>query len=212
MYQDMEDCFYYLTVCNENYAHPEMPKTEGIREGVLRGLYKYSPAAGGQAAVQLFGSGPILNEVLRAQQILAEKYGVNADVWSVTSYIELRRNALEVERWNRLNPDQPERTPYLIEALQGSEGPIIASSDYIKSLPDQLAPWLRDRLVSLGTDGFGRSDNRKHLRRFFENDAESVVAATLSKLARDGKFDAAKARAAMDELGLDPAKKYSAVS
>jgi pyruvate dehydrogenase E1 component len=175
-------------------------------------MYKYRPATAGPAVVQLFGSGSILNEALRAQQMLAEKYAVQADVWSITSYVELRREALEVERWNRLNPDQPERTPYLIEALKGSDGPIVASSDFIKAVPDQLAPWLRERLVSLGTDGFGRSDNRKHLRRFFENDAESIVAATLARLSRDGKFDAKKARAAMEELGLDPGKKYAAVS
>jgi pyruvate dehydrogenase E1 component len=212
MYQDMQDCFYYLTVYNENYAHPEMPKIEGLQEGVLRGIYKYRPAVGGPATVQLFGSGTILNEALRAQQILSEKFGIQADVWSVTSYIELRRDALEVDRWNRLNPDQPERTPYLLEALRGAEGPIVATTDYVKALPDQLAPWLKERLVSLGTDGFGRSENREHLRRFFENDAESIVSATLAKLAREGKFDPAQAKQAMQELGLDPGKKYSAVS
>ena len=212
MYGEMEDCFYYLTVYNENYAHPEMPAIEGLRDGVLRGLYKYRPAPGGNAVAQLFGSGSILNEALRAQQILAEKFGIATDVWSVTSYVELRRDALETERWNRLHPDQPERTPYLFEALKGSEGPIIASSDYMKAVPDQLAPWLRDRLVALGTDGFGRSDNRQHLRRFFENDAESIAAATLSKLARDGKFDAARARDAIAELGLDAEARYAAVS
>jgi len=212
MYQDMEDCFYYLTVYNENYAHPEMPAVEGLHEGILRGLYRYRRAPGDAATVQLFGSGSILNEALRAQQMLFEKYGVPADVWSVTSYIELRRDALEVERWNRLHPDQPERVPYLTQALSGAEGPIIAASDYIKALPDQLAPWLRDRLVSLGTDGFGRSDNRQYLRRFFENDAESIAAAALSKLAREGKFDAAKAREAMTELGLDAEKRSAAYS
>jgi pyruvate dehydrogenase E1 component len=212
MYQEMEDCFYYLTVYNENYAHPTMPEVEGLREGVLRGMYKYRAASGGPATVQLFGSGSIFNEALRAQEILAERYGVQADVWSVTSYVELRRQALEVDRWNRLHPHQPARTPYLLEALQGSEGPIVAASDFIKAVPDQLAPWLRDRLVSLGTDGFGRSENRKHLRRFFENDAESIATAALSKLARDGKFDPARARQAMEELGIDPEKKYAAVS
>jgi pyruvate dehydrogenase E1 component len=153
-----------------------------------------------------------MNEALRAQQLLSEKFGVQADVWSVTSYIELRREALATERWNRLHPDQPERVPYLQQALQGAEGPIVAASDFMKALPDQLSPWLRERLVSLGADGFGRSENRQHLRRFFENDAESIAAAALSKLARDGKFDAAKARDAIAELGLDPEQRYSAVS
>jgi pyruvate dehydrogenase E1 component len=157
----------------------------------------------GKATAQLFGSGPILNEVVRAQGLLAEKYGVQADVWSVTSYTELRRDALAIQRWNRLHPTELEKTPYIVEALNGSKGPIIAASDYMKSMPDQLAPWLLSRLVSLGTDGFGRSDNREHLRRHFEVNAESIVAATLSKLARDGKFDAAKAQKAFAELNVD---------
>ncbi len=211
MYQDREDCFYYVTVYNENYAHPEIPKIEGLREGVLKGIYKYRAATGGPAVVNLFGSGTIFNEALRAQQILSEKYGVQADVWSVTSYVELRREALEAERWSRLHPDQPERVPYIQQVMEKA-GPVIAASDYIKTLPDMLAPWLGDRLVSLGTDGFGRSENRQHLRRFFENDAESIAAAALSKLARDGKFDAAKARDAIAELGIDAEKRYAAVS
>ena len=123
--------------------------------------------------------------------------------WSVTSYIELRREALEVERWNRLHPDQPARVPYIQQVMDANPGPVIAASDYVKALPDMLSPWLRERLVSLGTDGFGRSENRQHLRRFFENDAESMAAAALSKLARDGKFDAAKARDGIAELGID---------
>jgi len=121
----------------------------------------------------------------------------------VTSYNELRRDALAIERWNRLHPTEAEKTPYIVKALNGSKGPIIAASDYMKVAPDQLAPWLLNRLVSLGTDGFGRSDNREHLRRHFEVNAESIVAATLSKLARDGKFDAAKAKKAMADLGID---------
>jgi pyruvate dehydrogenase E1 component len=208
MYENREDCFYYLTVGNENYAHPKM--VDGVEEGVLRGIYKYRPADGGKATVQLFGSGPILNEALRAQQLLAEKFQINADVWSVTSYNELRREAVDTERWNRLNPDQPARVPYIVQAIKGAQGPIIAATDYMKTLSDQLAPWLKDRLVSLGTDGFGRSDNRKYLRRHFENDAESIAAAALSKLARDGKFDAAKAKAAIHELGIDSEKRNPA--
>ena len=128
---------------------------------------------------------------------------MQTDVWSVTSYNELRREALGVERWNRLHPGQPEKIPYILETLQGAEGPIIAASDYMKIVPDQLAPWLSTRLVSLGTDGFGRSDNREYLRRHFEVNAESIVAATLSRLARDGKFDQARAQEAFAELGVD---------
>jgi pyruvate dehydrogenase E1 component len=201
MYQENEPVFYYITMYNEDYAMPAMP--EGAQEGIVRGIYKLKAAPKGNATAQLFGSGPILNEVLKAQEILAEKYGVHADVWSVTSYNELRRDALGVERWNRLHPAEAEKTPYIVKALNGSKGPIIAASDYMKSLPDQLAPWLLNRLVSLGTDGFGRSDNREHLRSHFEVNAESIAAATLSKLARDGKFDAAKAQKAIADLGID---------
>jgi len=205
MYQLGEDRFYYITLYNENYPMPPMP--EGLDpEAVLKGIYRLKPAESGKARVQLFGSGPILNEALRAQQILAEKYAVPADVWSVTSYNELRREALDVERWNRLHPDQPRRTPYVLEALAGAEGPVVAASDYMKVVADQLAPWLAGRLESLGTDGFGRSDNREYLRKHFEVNAESIAAAALSRLARDGGFDMAKARAAFAELGVDTEK------
>jgi pyruvate dehydrogenase E1 component len=204
MFQQGEDCFYYITVYNEDYPMPEMP--EGSRDGILRGIYKFRPAPGGKAALQLFGSGPILNEALRAQQILAEKYKVQGDVWSVTSYNQLRREALATERWNRLHPAEKEKRPYILQALEGAEGPIVAATDYMKIVPDQLAPWLPGRLVTLGTDGFGRSDNRQHLRRHFEVNAESIVAAALSRLARVGKFDTRKAQKALQDLGVDPEK------
>jgi pyruvate dehydrogenase E1 component len=207
MYQEMEDCFYYLTVYNENYVQPPMPEREGVREGILRGLYKYRVSEKGQAMAQLFGSGPMLNEALKAQKILAERYQVATDVWSVTSYNELRRDALATERWNRLHPMETRRTPYVVTALEGGQGPIIASSDYMKIIPDQLAQWLPGRLNSLGTDGFGRSENREHLRAFFEISAEAIVQATLSALARDGKIDASRAAAAVAEMGFDPERK-----
>jgi pyruvate dehydrogenase E1 component len=200
MYELGEPVFYYLTMYNEDYAQAAMP--EGVAEGILKGLYRFKPAAE-KAVAQLFGSGPILNEAVRAQGILAEKYGVQADVWSVPSYVEVRRDALAVERWNRLHPAEKPRKSYLETVLEGTAGPIIAASDYMKSVPDSLSPWLQPRLVSLGTDGFGRSDNRAHLRRHFEVDAESIVAATLSKLARDGGYDAKKAQKAIAALGLD---------
>ncbi len=205
MYEAGEDRFFYITMYNEDYAMPPMP--EGCRDGILQGIYKFRAALGGEATLQLFGSGPILNEVLRAQEILAEKYQVQADVWSVTSYTELRRDAIAVERWNRLHPAQPEKKTYIETALEGAKGPIIAASDYMKSLPDVLAPWLQEngrcRLVTLGTDGFGRSDNREHLRRHFEVSAESIAGAALSRLAREGKIKGKKAQAALAELGLD---------
>ena len=211
MYQLQEDRFYYLTLYNENYPMPAMPS--GLdTEGILKGIYRYQAAPEGKAVAQLFGSGPILNEALRAQNILAERYGVAADVWSATSYNELRRDALGVERWNRLHPDKTPRTPYIVQAIAGADGPIIAATDYMKVVADQVAPWLPGRMTSLGTDGFGRSDNREHLRRHFEVNAESIAAATLSRLAREGKFEAAKAVAAMAELGVDPEKIDAAVA
>ncbi len=204
MYEAGEDRFFYLTMYNEDYPQPAAENIEAIREGILRGIYRFKAAENAPATLQLFGSGPILNEAVRAQEILAEKYNVAADVWSVTSYTELRRDCLEVERWNRLHPAQPERHAFLAQTLAEAQGPIIAASDYIKSLPDGLAPWLGNRLVTLGTDGFGRSDNREHLRRHFEVDAESIVAAALSKLAREGTLPPETAQNALSELGLAP--------
>ncbi|MGD0359976.1 MAG: pyruvate dehydrogenase (acetyl-transferring), homodimeric type [Bryobacteraceae bacterium] len=204
MYQEQEDLFYYLTLYNENYPMPAMP--EGVADGILKGIYRFKTAAEGPAKVQLFGSGPILNEALRAQSILAEKYGVPADVWSVTSYNELRRDALAAERWNRLHPGEPARQPYIRQALAGAEGPIVAATDYMKVVADQIAPWLPGRMETLGTDGFGRSDNREYLRRHFEINAESIAAAALSRLARDGQFPVERATAAFAELGVNTEK------
>ncbi|MGA2133105.1 MAG: pyruvate dehydrogenase (acetyl-transferring), homodimeric type [Bryobacteraceae bacterium] len=204
MYQEQEDLFYYLTLYNENYPMPAMP--EGVTDGILKGIYRYQAAPEGKAKLQLFGSGPILNEALRAQGMLAEKYGIPADVWSVTSYNELRRDALRIERWNRLHPDQPQRHPYIREALAGADGPIVAATDYMKVVADQIAPWLPGRMETLGADGFGRSDNREYLRRHFEINAESIAAAALSRLARDGQFPMDRAAAAFGELGVNPEK------
>lgn len=203
MYELNENRFYYLTICNENYVQPPMPEAD-IREGILRGLYPYKRSEHGPAQVTLFGSGPIFNEALKAQNILAEQFGIGADVWSVTSYNELRRDALSVERWNRLHPAEHQKKPYLLEALGEIDMPIVAASDYMKIVSDQIAPWLPGRLTSLGTDGFGRSENREHLRRFFEVDAASIAAAALASLARWGRFDAKKAQQAIRDLGLDP--------
>ena len=200
MYDGGEDAFYYVTMYNEDYV--QLPMPEGVAEGIIKGMYRFKAAAG-EATVQLFGSGPILNEVLKAQAILAEKYKVHADVWSVTSYVEVRREALAVERWNRLHPAEAEKKSYLQTLMDGTKGPVIAASDYMKSVPDGLSPWLGTRLVTLGTDGFGRSDNREHLRRHFEVSAEAIIGATLSRLAREGSFKAKDAQKAMKELGLD---------
>ncbi len=204
MYENNEDHFYYLTVCNENYVQPPMPDIPNLQEGILRGIYLYKPSETGSAQVSLFGSGPILNEALKAQKLLAEKYSVGAHVWSVTSYNELRRDALNVDRWNRLHPNQPPRKPFLLEALGSMDMPIIAATDYMKIVADQISPWLPGRLTALGTDGFGRSDNREHLRRFFEVDAASIAAAALSRLVQWERYDATRAAQAIQELGLNP--------
>ncbi len=212
MYENREDLFYYITLYNENYAQAAMP--EGSEEGILKGIYlfKKSDVAKPKARLQLLGSGPILTEALQAQQILAEKYNVAADLWSVTSYNELRREALKIERWNRLHPAEPAKVPYVQEVLGGTEGPIVAASDYMKAVQDQIAPWLPGRFLPLGTDGFGRSENREHLRRHFEVNAVSIAGAALSKLARDGKFDAKKAAKALVDLGIDTEKIDAAIA
>jgi pyruvate dehydrogenase E1 component len=210
MYQQGEDVFYYICLYNANYLMPAMP--EGSEEGILKGIYKFrsSTKSKAKAKVQLLGSGSILPEVEKAQVILEEQYGVSADVWSVTSYGELRREALAVDRWNRLHPAEPAKTPYIVSVLGETDGPIVAASDYMKSVQDQIAPWLNGRMVTLGTDGFGRSESREYLRRHFEVDAASVAAAALSRLARDGKFDAKKAAKAIVDLGINPEKVDSA--
>ncbi len=206
MVKNREDIFYYLTLGNENYPMPAKP--EGAEEGILKGLYNLRRAEGGDGRprVHLLGSGSLLREAIRAQGILAERYGVAADVWSATSYKELRREALEVERWNLLHPGEPARKPYVVELFENESGPIVAVSDYMKSVPDQIAPWLPGRFYSLGTDGFGRSDTREALRRFFEVDAESVVLAALGRLARCGAIEREVVARAVGELGIDPEK------
>jgi pyruvate dehydrogenase E1 component len=211
MYTNREDIFYYITLYNENYPMPPMP--EGAEEGILKGVYKLKPAPpkednsnGDRPRVHLLGSGSILREALRAQEILAQRYGVAADVWSATSYKELRWNALEAERWNLLHPDQEPRKPYVVQVFEGDDRPIIAVSDYLKLVPDQIARWVPGRLFSLGTDGFGRSDTRESLRRFFEIDAEHVAIAALHRLALQGAVDREVVRRAIEELGVDPEK------
>ncbi len=209
MYGEDEDVFYYITICNENYVQPPMPQGEGIAEGILKGIYRVSASEHGPARVQLWGSGSIFNEALRAQKLLWEKFQIPADVWSVTSYNRLRAEALETERWNRLHPSGPLRKPFVQQVAESTEGPIVAASDYMKVLADQLAPWLGGRLVSLGTDGFGRSDSRPYLRRFFEVDAESIAAAAVERLARWGELSPEEAGRALIELGVDPEKPYA---
>jgi pyruvate dehydrogenase E1 component len=216
MYKDGESIFYYITVMNEQYEMLPMP--DGSRDGILKGMYllrasgRHKGRAKAKARAQLLGSGAILNEVLKAQQILDEKYDVAADVWSVTSYQELYRDGHAVDRWNRLHPGAAPRVPYVSQCLAETDGCIIAASDYVKALPDAVDRWAGRRITSLGTDGFGRSEGRSALRDFFEVDAKHIVLTTLTELVRDGKLTASVAQKAIKELGINPEKPNPAVS
>ncbi len=209
MYAEGENVFYYLSVYNESYEMPAMPAGEGVRDGILRGMYRFSSTADGtgqQRRPQLFGSGPILNCALGAQKILQERYGLGSDVWSVTSYSELCRAAMAATRWNRLHPTSEPRRSYLEQTLADLEGPFIAASDNVRLVPDQIRQWVPGDYVVLGTDGFGRSDTRKVLRRHFEIDAECIAYAALEALARAGQFDRQRLPEVLSELGIDPEK------
>jgi pyruvate dehydrogenase E1 component len=204
MLEEQEDAFYYLTLMNENYVHPAMP--EGAQEGILRGMYRLSeaPRRSKKPRVQLLGSGTILREVMAAAELLESEFDVVADVWSVTSFTELRRDGLEVERWNMLHPTAPPRRAYVSESLEDGRGPVIASTDYIRAYPDQIRQWVPGHYRTLGTDGFGRSDSRKGLRRFFEIDRHYVVVAALKELAELGKIEPERVQAAIKRFEIDP--------
>jgi pyruvate dehydrogenase E1 component len=203
MYVDYQDVFYYLTIYNQDYPMPPMPS--GCEEGVLSGLYLYRSAVQqAKHRAQIFGSGVILLDALRAQEILAERFDVAADVWSATSYQQLRNDALACDRWNRLHPGEPARVPYVTRVLEGATGPIVAATDYMKSVPDLIAPWVRKPFVPLGTDGFGRSDTRAALRRHFEMDAEHIVVATLWALQQQGTVSGGLVGKAIQDFGIDP--------
>jgi len=195
MLTEHEDVFYYLTVMNENYAMPAMP--EGAEAGILRGMHRVAESA--EAKVQLLGSGTILREVLAGAELLSEDFGVESDVWSVTSYTELRRDGMEAERYNRLHPMAEARRSFVEQSLGARVGPVVAATDYIRALPDSIRPWVDAPFTVLGTDGFGRSDYRKALRRFFEVDRHHVAVAALHALGRDED-----AKAAIDKYGIDP--------
>lgn len=208
MYVDGESIFYYLTVMNENYPMPPMPEAPGTKEGILKGLYQFKPAAKKKAKLraQLLGSGTILNEVVKAQEILAEKYNVQADVWSATSYKNLYVDALDCERWNKLHPGKKARVPYVTECLQDGPDVIVAASDYVKAIPETISRWVPGDFHCLGTDGFGRSAGRADLRDFFEVDAKHIVLATLTGLARSEDIKWNVVEKAIKELGIDPDK------
>jgi pyruvate dehydrogenase E1 component len=207
MYAEQEDVFYYITLMNENYEHPAMPP--GVEEGIRRGMYHLSSTEGPAPyapRVQLLGSGTILREVIAAADLLAADFGVAADVWSVPSFTELRRDGLEVERWNMLHPTEPPRRAYVETLLDGQAGPVVASTDYVRAFADQIRPFVPRRYRVLGTDGFGRSDYRRTLRSFFEVDRYHVTLAALTALAADGAIAPAAAAEAIARYGINPDK------
>jgi pyruvate dehydrogenase E1 component len=226
MYVENEDIFYYIALYNENHAMPPMPP--GVEDGILKGLYRFKagpenphPASGGHPLpsdgrgaggegktikAHIFGSGPIIQSALKAQEILAERYGVSADVWSATSYKLLRTDAIRCQRWNMMHPTEAPRKSYLENLLAKEQGTFVAVSDNIRTVPDQIAPWVPGGLFTLGTDGFGRSDTRARLRRFFGMDVESTVIGTLYALAEKNLISREVVAQAIKDLGVNPEK------
>ncbi len=204
MIGEQENVFYYITCMNENYVHPPMPS--GVEDGILKGMYLLQVGGQGQVRVQLMGSGTILREVLGAAELLEKDFGIPSDVWSVTSFNELRRDALAAERWNQLHPEHPPRKSYLESKLAGRKGPYVAATDYMKIVPDQVQRWIPGSFVTLGTDGYGRSDDRKSLRQFFEVDKRYIAVTALKALADDGTLDQKTVAAAIEKYGIDPEK------
>jgi pyruvate dehydrogenase E1 component len=204
MYREKENCFYYVTAMNENYVQPALP--QGAEAGILKGMYPIQQGEEHTHRVQLLGAGTILREVLAAAELLAKDFHVGADVWSVTSFNELRREGIDVERWNMLHPDQPQRTSYVEEQLAGTRGPIVAATDYIRSYADQIRPFMQRHYLVLGTDGFGRSDMRSQLRKFFEVNRYYIVVAALKALADEGEIPTATVSEAIRKYRIDPEK------
>jgi pyruvate dehydrogenase E1 component len=208
MYEKQEDVYYYINIMNENYAQPEMPK--GVKDGILKGMYKFKksskPAKDQKVKAHLLGSGTILNEVIKAQEILESKYSVSADVWSVTSYKNLHLDAQETERWNMLHPDEEPKQAYVSEITKNETGVFVAASDYIQLMKDGVSKWLPGPLHTLGTFGFGRSEGRASLRDFFEVDAKHIAYATLYSLMKEGKVKPETVKKAQKELGINPEK------
>jgi pyruvate dehydrogenase E1 component len=205
MYVEQERIFYYITCMNENYVQPAMPKD--AQEGIIKGIYLLKSGGKGRVRATLLGSGTILRECLAAAQLLESDYGIPADVYSVTSFSELRREAIECERWNTLNSGESPRVPYVQKTLKDRAGPIVAATDYMRTVPDQIRQWISARYITLGTDGFGRSDSRAALRKHFEVDRDFIVLTALKALADEGKVDRATVGKAMQALGIDKAKR-----
>ncbi|MDP3775941.1 pyruvate dehydrogenase (acetyl-transferring), homodimeric type [Methylotenera sp.] len=204
MVQNQEDVYYYITLMNENYTHPAMP--EGSAEGILKGMYSFSKSKAKGEKVQLMGSGVILREVIAAAELLEKDWGISADVWSVPSFTELRREGLECDRWNMLNPEKTQKVSYIASCLKDAKGPVVASTDYMKSFAEQIQRFVPNKFVALGTDGFGRSDSREALRDFFEVNRYYVVVAALKALSDEGKFPVAKVAEAVKKYSLDANK------
>jgi pyruvate dehydrogenase E1 component len=207
MLQRREDVFYYVTMMNENYPHPALPTRDGVREGILRGMYLFEEVAPGrEPRVQLLGSGAILREVIAAARLLAEDFGVGADVWSCPSFTELRRDGLDTERWNLLHPGETPRASWVERMLQPRDGPVVAASDYLKAFADQIRAFVPRRYRVLGTDGYGRSDRRERLRQFFEVNRFWIATTALAALAEEDAVPGATVRQAIERYKIDPSK------
>jgi pyruvate dehydrogenase E1 component len=204
MYQEQERIFYYITCMNENYVQPAMP--EGVKDGILRGMYLVQSGGQGKVRVQLMGSGAILREVLAAAEMLEKDYDIPADVWSVTSFSELRREGIDCDRWNLRHPDATPRNSYVTTRLVARQGPFVVATDYMRIVPDQIRQWIPGQYVVLGTDGYGRSDSRRALREFFEVDRNHIVVAALKALQNEGNVDSATVVGAIKKLGIDTEK------
>ncbi len=205
MFEKQENIFYYLTVMNEIYVMPPMPS--GVEDGIIKGIYRYSKSGkNAKAKAHLLGSGSILNEAIKAQKLLEEKYDVSADVWSVTSYKQLYHDAIDAQRWNLLNPDQKPKRPYVAEALSNEKGVFISASDYLKALPHSISQWIPGPHYVLGTDGYGRSESRGALRDFFEIDSRYIAIAALYQLAKEGTIAVTIVKKAIKELEIKPDK------
>jgi pyruvate dehydrogenase E1 component len=204
MYEDQDDVYYYITAMNENYVHPAMPK--GAESGIIKGMYQFSGGGKKRKKVQLLGSGTILREVIAAGAMLDEEWGVDADIWSVTSFNELAREAADIQRWNMLHPLEDARTPYVTQCLKDHRGPAIAATDYIRSYADQIRAWVPMAYTVLGTEGFGRSDTRAQLRKHFEVNRYYIVIAALKALVDDGSLPAGKLADALEKYNIDPDK------
>jgi pyruvate dehydrogenase E1 component len=207
MMQEQVDEYYYITLMNENYTHPEMPA--GAQDGIIKGMYLLQDAGKpkkGELRVQLLGSGTILREAIAAAELLDKDFGVTADIWSCPSFNELRRDGFDAERWNRLHPEGEQRKPYVTQLLEGRQGPVIAATDYVRAFADQIRAFVPTHYTVLGTDGFGRSDTRANLRRFFEVDRYYIAHAAIAALAKDGKMTGKDVARAIKQYKIDPEK------